>query len=55
MVAVLQPGLVVPVVLVVLLIAAVALLAVCSRDPDQRAAAERILDRLLTTLRGSTP
>jgi nitrate/nitrite transporter NarK len=55
----LQPALLVPVLvavaalggLPVLLITTLALVAVYSRRPDRRAAAEKILDRLLTALR----
>lgn len=66
LVAAVQPGLLVPVALVLavlgglplLLIATMALVAVCSRVPSRQAAAERILDRLLSVLRprdASTP
>ena len=59
LVAAAQPGLLVPVLLAVavlgglplLLIAALALVAVYSHDPARRAAAEKILDRLLSALR----
>jgi hypothetical protein len=59
LVAAVQPGLLVPVVLIVavlgglplLLIVTLALGAVYSRDPARRAAAEKILDRLLRALR----
>jgi hypothetical protein len=58
LVAAVQPGLLVPVVLAIgvlggvplLLVATLALVAVYSRDPDRRRAAEKILDRLLSTL-----
>jgi hypothetical protein len=57
--AAVQPGLLVPMVLAVavlgglplLLIVTLALGAVYSRDPVRRAAAEKILDRLLSALR----
>jgi hypothetical protein len=57
--AAVQPGLLVPVVLALavlgglplLLIVTLALGAVYSRDPVRRAAAEKILDRLLSALR----
>lgn len=59
LVAAVQPGLLMPVVLAVavlgglplLLIATLALGAVYSRDPVRRTAAEKILDRLLSALR----
>jgi hypothetical protein len=59
LVAAVQPGLLVPVVLVVavlgglplLLIVTLALGAVYSRDPIRRISAEKILDRLLRALR----
>ena len=59
LVAAVQPGLLVPVLLAVavpvglplLLIATLALVAVYSRDPVRRAAAEKVLDRLLNALR----
>ncbi|MGH3780814.1 MAG: hypothetical protein ACRDRO_09365 [Pseudonocardiaceae bacterium] len=59
----LQPTLLVPLlvtgvvvgVLPLLLIATLALVAVYSHDPVRRAAAEKILDRLLTTLRPQEP
>lgn len=59
LVAAVQPGLLVPVALAVvvlgglplLLIATLALGAVYSRDPARRTAAEKILDRLLSALR----
>lgn len=59
LVAAVQPGLLEPVALAVavlgglplLLIATLALVAVYSRDPARRTAAEKILDRLLSTLR----
>lgn len=59
LVAAVQPGLLVAVVLAVavlgglplLLIATLALVAVYSRDPARRTAAEKILDRLLSALR----
>lgn len=55
----LQPALLVPILvtgvalggLPMLLITALALIAVLSSDPTRRDAAEKILDRLLTTLR----
>ncbi|MGH3813370.1 MAG: hypothetical protein ACRDUV_13095 [Pseudonocardiaceae bacterium] len=58
LIAATQPGLLVPVVLAVavlgglplLLIATLALVAVYSRDPARRSAAEKILDRLLRAL-----
>ncbi len=54
-----QPALLVPILvtgaalgsLPLLLITTLALIAVCSSDPNRRAAAEKILDRLLSTLR----
>jgi hypothetical protein len=59
----LQPGLLVPILvtgaalggLPLLLIAILALVAVYSSDPCRRDAAEKILDRLLTTLRPREP
>jgi hypothetical protein len=59
LVAAVQPGLLVPVLLAVtvlgglplLLIVTLALGAVYSRDPVRRTAAEKILDRLLSALR----
>lgn len=59
LVAAVQPGLLVPVLLAaavlgglpLLLIATLALVAVYSRDPARRSAAEKILDRLLSALR----
>jgi hypothetical protein len=61
--AAVQPGLLVPVALAaavlgglpLLLISVLALVAVYSRDPDRRAAAEKILDRLLSALRPQLP
>jgi hypothetical protein len=55
----LQPTLLAPILvtgaalggLSLLLITTLALIAVCSPDPNRRADAEKILDRLLTTLR----
>jgi hypothetical protein len=63
LVAALQPGLLVPVLLAaavlgglpLLLIATLALGAVYSRDPVRRSAAEKILDRLLSALRPREP
>jgi hypothetical protein len=59
LVVALQPPLLVPILVTVaalgglplLLIASLALVAVYSPDPSRRAAAEKILDRLLMTLR----
>ncbi|MGH3973438.1 MAG: hypothetical protein ACRDS9_08930 [Pseudonocardiaceae bacterium] len=59
LVAAVQPGLLVPVLLAVavlgglplLLITTLALVAVYSSDPARRTAAEKILDRLLSALR----
>jgi hypothetical protein len=59
----LQPGLLVPILvsgaalggLPLLLIVTLALVAVYSPDPSRQDAAERILDRLLTTLRPRDP
>jgi hypothetical protein len=58
LVAAAQPGLLMPVLLAIvalgglplLLIITLALVAVYSRDPDRRDAAEKILDRLLSAL-----
>ncbi len=63
LVAAVQPGLLVPVLLAVavlgglplLLIATLALAAVYSRDLARRTAAEKILDRLLSALRPREP
>lgn len=58
-----QPALLLPILvttatlggLPLLLITTLAMIAVYSPDPVRRAAAEKILDRLLTTLRPSAP
>ncbi len=63
LVVALQPALMVPILVTVaalgglplLLIATLALVAVYSPDPSRRDAAEKILDRLLTTLRPPKP
>lgn len=63
MIAAVQPGLLVavllavavPVGLLLLLIATLALIAVCSRDPVRRAAAGKILTQLLGALRPRLP
>ncbi|MGH3804260.1 MAG: hypothetical protein ACRDTD_29820 [Pseudonocardiaceae bacterium] len=63
LVGALQPRLLIPIVLAVavlgglplLLIATLALVAVYSREPARRTAAEKILDRLLSVLRPREP